>query len=206
MTKSSDDIRSLLGLAFEIEGLLMLAERRDDMTPAEVYAMLQDKCAALLDGATALNSATAPSCDAQPAPEAEAGPYTEAPSCDPCDDGAAENEMIAASASYEETEDAAGEPAYIPAPAPPVAPMPSPAPEAAPAPAPRPVTLTLNDKFRFRRSLFGGSDQQMTDTLAIIAGISSADDLTDFITNDLCWDPEDPEVVDFLAVATGSPR
>ena len=56
-TTTHDEIKSLLGLTFEIEGLLMLAQRRDDMTPAEIYDMLQDKCAALLDGISAITGA-----------------------------------------------------------------------------------------------------------------------------------------------------
>ena len=32
----------------------------------------------------------------------------------------------------------------------------------------------------------------------------NADDLNDFITNDLCWNPEDQEVADFMAVVAAS--
>ena len=68
MTNYSNDIRSLLSLAFEVEGLLMLAERRDDMTPAEVLDMLADKCAALLDGVASLRDTSQSQTVTSPSP------------------------------------------------------------------------------------------------------------------------------------------
>lgn len=221
-TTTHDEIKSLLGLTFEIEGLLMLAQRRDDMTPAEIYDMLQDKCAALLDGISAITGAAPVYPDPAPVatgatiePEPEPAPMAEA--------GAEIDSEIVDNAQYEEAADAdvaqsmpipEPQPEPEPEPQPEIqpqpAPVPEPEPEPAPAPAaakaanPRPITLTLNDKFRFRRSLFGGSDTQMADTLAILAGIDNADDLNDFITNDLCWNPEDQEVADFMAVLAAS--
>lgn len=206
MTNSPEDIRSLLGLAFEIEGLLMLAERRDEMTPAEVYGMLQDKCTTLLDGVAALNNS-------KPAIEAEAEPEPDpvAPSAvEPEAHEEEENEAIAEAVSYEETEDAEPcSPESEPHPEPEPEPVAETVNESRPEPvaasaAPKAITLTLNDKFRFRRSLFGGSDARMSETLAILGSISDPDDLTDFITNDLCWNPEDQEVADFMAVVAAS--
>lgn len=176
----------------------MLAERRDEMTPDEVYDMLQDKCTALLEGVASVNESR----PAVTSPEATAS----------------ENEATADALTFEEQADANPEPEPVkePEPEPVKEPDPQPVPvkepikEPVPAKEPvkesagKPVTLTLNDKFRFRRSLFGGSDSRMTETIAILASISDPDDITDFITNDLCWDPEDPEVTDFLAVVAAA--
>lgn len=213
MNHNPAEINKMLGLAFEIEGLLILAERREDMAPDEIFTMLLDKSRSLLDGITAIAAPDAPEAPAKP--------------CEP-EEITHDDEAIAESVEIEETEDADEEPAPVhipepePAPVPAPAPTPEPKPEPTPAPAPAPVTdtpkvspkvavneaakiaLTLNDKFRFRRTLFGGSDSQMTDTLAILAGITDDGDLNDFITNDLCWDPEDQEVIDFLAVVSAS--
>lgn len=60
--------------------------------------------------------------------------------------------------------------------------------------------FTLNDKFRFRRNLFGGDDRAFDDTLAILADMPTYDDAADFIYNDMMLDPKNPDVVDFMAV------
>ena len=60
--------------------------------------------------------------------------------------------------------------------------------------------FTLNDKFRFRRELFGGDDRAFEDTLAILADMPSYDDACDFIYNDMMLDEKNPDVADFMAV------
>lgn len=60
--------------------------------------------------------------------------------------------------------------------------------------------FTLNDKFRFRRNLFGGDDRAFDDTLAILADMPTYDDAYDFIYNDMMLDPKNAEVADFMAV------
>ncbi len=60
--------------------------------------------------------------------------------------------------------------------------------------------LSLNDKFRFRRELFGNSDVRMTETLALIDAMSSYEEAEDYIFNDLGWDAENPEVVEFMNI------
>lgn len=189
MTNNHTEIRRLLGLTFEIEGLLMLAERRDDMTPAEIYSMLKDKCSNLLAGISAMTD-TSVDTVAEPAPEEVIQEEDTA-------EETADNEAITESVAFEETSDA-----DVNDVAEPTAPAPA-APEETPA-ASRAIVLTLNDKFRFRRTLFGGSDAQMADTLAILSGLTDTDDLNDFITNDLCWDTDDPDVIDFLAVVAAA--
>ena len=196
----------LLALGFEIEGLLMLAERRDDRTPAGVLDLLISKTDELASGVkefTASRLDEIASVGNEPA-EATAT-VAEAETVD---------REIADNVLREEEADA-----YVPAQEPvsilddakpdveevetivteqqqePVVAEPKPQPVAA-----EPVKLTLNDKFRFRRSLFNGSDTEMQDALTTIATLSDMNEITDYLYNDLCLDSEDPEVIDFLEV------
>lgn len=79
-----------------------------------------------------------------------------------------------------------------------------PVPAAAPAPAHAaelPV-FTLNDRFRFIRELFKGSNQDFNDTLRLVSSMSSADEVIEYLSDDLCLDPENPDVADFTAIVT----
>ncbi len=60
--------------------------------------------------------------------------------------------------------------------------------------------FTLNDKFRFRRELFNGDDEDFADTLSLLAHMPSYDEAIDYLTNDLLWDPRNPAVEDFFAI------
>lgn len=61
-------------------------------------------------------------------------------------------------------------------------------------------TFTLNDKFRFRRELFNGDDEDFADTLSLLAHMPSYDEAVDYLTNDLLWDARNPAVEDFFAI------
>ena len=60
--------------------------------------------------------------------------------------------------------------------------------------------LSLNDRFRFRRELFGNSDIRMNETLALIDAMHSYDEAEDYILNDLHWDLDNPEVAEFMKI------
>lgn len=60
--------------------------------------------------------------------------------------------------------------------------------------------FTLNDRFRFCRSLFGGDDADFTDTLKLLADMESYAEAREYLTGDLLWDEANAEVADFLAV------
>ncbi len=60
--------------------------------------------------------------------------------------------------------------------------------------------LSLNDKFRFRRELFGNSDVRMNETLALIDAMESYDEAEDYLYGDLGWDAENPEVAEFMKI------
>lgn len=60
--------------------------------------------------------------------------------------------------------------------------------------------FSLNDKFRFRRELFSNSDTEMTDTLNLVEAMSSYSEAEEYFYTDLQWNPEMPEVIDFMAI------
>ena len=62
--------------------------------------------------------------------------------------------------------------------------------------------FSLNDKFRFRRSLFSNNDREMAEALAVADSMNSVADLEDYFYNDLCWDARNPEVADFMRILT----
>lgn len=61
-------------------------------------------------------------------------------------------------------------------------------------------SFTINDKFRFRRELFGNSDSEFTDALNLVEAMSSYEEAEDYFITDLGWDREMPEVGEFLTV------
>ena len=60
--------------------------------------------------------------------------------------------------------------------------------------------FSLNDRFRYRRELFGNSDVEMNDTLNVVETMHSYSEAEEFFYGDLEWDSESPEVKDFMAV------
>ncbi|MGN1245868.1 MAG: hypothetical protein ACI4UN_04470 [Muribaculaceae bacterium] len=60
--------------------------------------------------------------------------------------------------------------------------------------------FSLNDRFRYRRELFGNSDVEMNDTLNLVETMHTYAEAEEFFYGDLEWDSESPEVKDFMAV------
>lgn len=70
-----------------------------------------------------------------------------------------------------------------------------------PRPEPRRQwAFTINDRYRFRRELFGNSDAEMIDTLELLAAMSSADEAEEYLFDDLGWDRTNDDVADFMAI------
>lgn len=273
-TDNTMSATELFDLSLEIEGLLALAVRREDMVPSEVFQLLNDKTLRFAEGIQALVShagcpvvtsassraaqerefvASLPSLpglfDSEAAPEESA----------PCDEDNAPVSMVAEDeAGYEASDDTdAATPVETSMNTPmdttmetpvdasvetPVATKDedthaseaeSPAPEAdsevqaidaevslfaevpeAPVKAvetarPRHAVhepgelrrmFTVNDKFRFRRELFGNSDTEFTDTLNLVEAMRNYNEAEDYFYNDLAWDAEASEVQEFMAV------
>ena len=60
--------------------------------------------------------------------------------------------------------------------------------------------LTINDRYRFRRELFGNSDTDMADTLNMIEAMASVAEVQDYVYSDLGWDSEIEEVQEFMDI------
>ena len=60
--------------------------------------------------------------------------------------------------------------------------------------------FSLNDTFRFRRELFGNSAAEMTDALHMVEAMHSFDEAEDYFYGDLGWDRESDDVKEFMAI------
>lgn len=182
-----ESVNSVITSVITLEGLLRVYETRREPQALAEARRLAAEISAMLD--TAVTPAGTPATPAEPAAAAPAP--VAAPAPEPQDEDV---EVVA----VEET------PAE-PAPAPSPAQAPTPAPSPAPAPASHVVvgdirrSLTLNDKFRFIRELFGGSDVDFNGTLDLIATMHSPAEAREYLLQDLAWDAESPLVADFLA-------
>ena len=213
-----------MSLTLEIEGLLLLLQRRGDLVHPEVATLLNQKIAELARYAGGVASLGAEAVPQAPsvAPAAPVAPAIDVEVMAPLPEDDAE--AIANSTEFEETEhadmpeteaapevaepvvEAVAEPAVEPE-LPEVEPA---APVAASAQehvAPKVVAdtmpkFTLNDRFRFRNTLFGGDEKEFAETLSVISGMSSAREVEEYVTDDLCLDPADQDVADFLTIVT----
>lgn len=64
-----------------------------------------------------------------------------------------------------------------------------------PAPA-----FCLNDRFRFRRAIFGGSDAEFSSTMSHIATLSGYSDAEEYFYGDMGLDPDNEDVADFMEI------
>lgn len=177
-----DNVQAL-DLCFEIEGLIALIIKREDDVPENVHTLLARKISEL------------------------SNIYGLAP------EGIRESEQaedIAQNAEFEQSEDAdvpVEEAETEAEPEPEIEAEPeteTKASEAAPEPETEKasIALTLNDKFRFKRELFGNNAAELSDALDVVNAVSSKAELEDYFYNDLCWDPENPDVKDFMEIAS----
>lgn len=61
----------------------------------------------------------------------------------------------------------------------------------------------LNDRFRFKRELFRNSDAEFSSAMNMIAAMDSYDEAEEYFIGELEWDEENPEVVDFMEIIKG---
>lgn len=192
------DINQLLNTCLEIEGLLCLACRRQEALPDYITNLLLSKTEALHKAAMQISANSTPSCNDDKIeltlpelPKVETNNEQEH----------VEQQEIACSAETEEKEDAE----------PDIKTEPIEAPETNKTINDEsatvitrndtaPLELTVNDKFRFRRELFSNSDVDLAEALQIAAQMSSAEEAEDYFYNDLCFDPENDTVKDFMRV------
>lgn len=60
--------------------------------------------------------------------------------------------------------------------------------------------FTLNDRFRFRRELFSNSDAEYSSAMDLIASMDSYDEAEEYFLDELGWSLENPEVKDFMDI------
>lgn len=60
--------------------------------------------------------------------------------------------------------------------------------------------FSINDKFRFRRELFGGSDCAFHDLLSLLETMESLSEAKAYISGEMDWDPESPDVKAFFNI------
>lgn len=58
--------------------------------------------------------------------------------------------------------------------------------------------FSLNDRFRFRRELFGGNEEAMNKTVSALNDIHSYEESIAYLHDKLNWNIEDPSVADFI--------
>lgn len=243
-----NSLETLLKQVLELEGLLLIAEKRGDDVPNLVIDMIKQKAAAIGEMAGVAASDNKQGIDALPDDEPDDDitvefvddeetasadePVAEAPSAPV----AAEPEPVVAPEPSVVQPEPAPEPTPVsePEPTPVDEPEPEPEPVEAPTPAPeevepeaeseefepdpddQPLTLdealqrdmtkdlrqafSLNDRYRYRRELFGNSDSVMNETLNLIEAMHSFDEAEDYFYNDLQWEHDSPEVADFMVI------
>ncbi len=62
------------------------------------------------------------------------------------------------------------------------------------------LVFSINDRYRFKRELFDGSDADFNNTLALVASMESYDEAEDYFLGELQWDQKSREVTDFLEI------
>lgn len=212
--KMKNDMTGLLNLAYEIEGLLMLHINRGDEASPEMMQLLVSKAKSLVDGLTdseesAVVAAPLPvesiesdgSDCCRPSAHVEEMVEETVEAVDAVDKDA-DDAGVADSAMSEELEDACPD-------SPSVAVCDKAFSDdkltldeklARDRAADISKAFTINDKFRFRRELFRGSDEEFKETLDVIASMSSMDEAEEYFYNDLCWDADNEDVKEFMAI------
>lgn len=81
----------------------------------------------------------------------------------------------------------------------------APAVHAEPAPKkPASPTFCLNDHFRFRRTIFGGSEADFNAAVAHLSELNDPDAAEKYLIVETGLDPDDPDVADFLEIVRKS--
>ncbi len=185
--KQNSNYEQMLALCYELEGLLALSLERKETTPDMVVGMITEK-AKRLSAMASMSPVESVSADSDAEKEAAAVQYEQAE--DACMTCQPEPEPVAAAQPVNKPE-----PVAKPAPMPVAEPKRAEVKEQA-------FAFTLNDKFRFRRELFGGSDADFADALQVAEAMTSREEVEDYFFNDLCWNPANEDVVAFMDIIT----
>lgn len=207
------DINRLISLGIEIEGLLRVMESRGSSEARQLLALKFDNYSALMRACldSAGDDAAEAAAPVVPAPEAcetAQEPAVQAP--------VAEEAVVAEEPEAVEVAEVAEEPSAEPASvklqeaeepevvdeidatAAVVAKNDTPRQPARQCPLIK--AFTLNDKFRFRRELFAGDDEDFASTLALLEQMPSFEEAADYLYHDLLWDRRNEAVVEFMEI------
>ena len=239
-----NSLETLLKQVLELEGLLLIAEKRGDDVPNLVFDMIKQKAAAIGELAGVAASDNKQGIDALPDDEPDDDITVEfvddedAPSADEPVEAESSAPVAAEPEPVVAPEPSVVQPEPAPEPTPVSEPEPTPVDEPEPVEAPtlapeevepeaeaeefepdpddQPLTLdealhrdmtkdlrqafSLNDRYRYRRELFGNSDSVMNETLNLIEAMHSFDEAEDYFYNDLQWEHDSPEVADFMVI------
>lgn len=187
----STDPKQLMDRCLEIEGLLALLIQRGDKVPDHLYHLLNEKAEYLVKGVADLSVPYArPELAVADEAISESVIYEEDADADISEGDVAENDLTASDESDPEL--VKSEEVSVP--------KVETQTEVKNINDHQPVRLSLNDKFRFRRELFNFSDEEMDETLDVISNMNSGDEVDEYLFNDLCWDPENDVVKDFMSI------
>lgn len=202
------NIEELITLNYELEGLLYLALHRGDDTPPSVWKLISSKIETMRENISTMdvNAALSP----LPVPEEiKEEPLTEdrletiikEEELEAAETEPMEEPRIEEDATIEEMESVNQAEAIS---------------QDEPVNQTEPIRLdeklarecskdlrkafSLNDKFRFRRELFGNSDAMMMDTIETVSAMNSLDEALEYFYDTLEWDKDNPEVVDFVNI------
>ena len=239
-----NSLETLLKQVLELEGLLLIAEKRGDDVPNLVFDMIKQKAAAIGELAGVAASDNKQGIDALPDDEPDDDITVEfvddedAPSADEPVEAESSAPVVAEPEPVVAPEPSVVQSEPAPEPTPVSEPEPTPVDEPEPVEAPtlapeevepeaeaeefepdpddQPLTLdealqrdmtkdlrqafSLNDRYRYRRELFGNSDSVMNETLNLIEAMHSFDEAEDYFYNDLQWEHDSPEVADFMVI------
>lgn len=201
---NKENLKNFLDTIYELEGLVHLAIVRDDCPP-ELLSLIDRKGREVGSMCAGEGEETAASASVASFPEEEAsslGEEMEEYSLEsgPEEETAGEAEMpeILEPEPYVEPEpplepESSVEPELMAEPDPVAVPMPKGEPRGR-------LVFSINDRYRFRRELFGNSDSDFNEALVLVASMESYDEAEDYFTGDLQWDPKRQEVTDFLEI------
>ena len=172
-------IDTLLAQVYEIEGLMLVMQHRHNEMPPMLLAQLKAKLDTLKQQVADIEKELADN-DAPVKNEAPTPPV------------AVETAPIV-------------EPKPEPAPEPKHEPTPVPEPKPEPVAAPKPEhkrnilqEFSINDRFFFQRELFDGNEQAFNDTIAQINQMRDMNQVSDFLTQEMLFDPSREEVKEFF--------
>lgn len=170
-------IKNLLDKTYELEGLLMLALKRDD-DRSHLLGLIARKSAEIASQANNFDSSSALSSQDRKEPFVLEEYLIDDESDPSLQINKEESDISERSDNEPETPD----------------------PIITEMPLRGKLVFTVNDRFRFKRELFQNSDAGFNNSLALVASMENFDEAEEYFLSDLGFNPANPVVADFFAV------